>query len=224
MPPINDYLDRIYIGDIGGQMWRFDVSDSITSSWTGNIIFSAPTAGAGNPIFYPPSLSYDEEDNLWVFFGTGDRENPRDGSSQNRFYGVIDGGTCLGENDIEDITHGPKLPYSNGWYIKLDKGESVLAGTAVLGGTVYFTTYQAVELDDPCAIQGMAKLYKVDFTQGTFTVDTVGTSLPTTPQIIVSPEGKLTIMISLAEGMVHSETSELGSPFKESKYWREIHP
>lgn len=224
--PLDNYMDRIYIGDVGGQMWRFDVSDSSTSSWTGNVIFTAPTATPGNPIFYPPSLSYDKDDNLWVFFGTGDRENPREGNSRNRFYGVIDGGTSLKEANLKNITAGGSPPFSNGWYIKLDKGEKVLAGSAVLSGTVYFATYQAVETDNPCAIRGLARLYKVDFMQGTFVVDTIGTSLPTTPQVTVSPEGTLTILISLAEGMVYSETSELGtsSPFKESKYWREIRP
>ncbi|OYD16683.1 hypothetical protein CH333_02835, partial [candidate division WOR-3 bacterium JGI_Cruoil_03_44_89] len=31
MPPLDNFVDRVYIGDMGGQMWRFDVSDSNTS-------------------------------------------------------------------------------------------------------------------------------------------------------------------------------------------------
>lgn len=224
IPPIDNFMDRIYIGDVGGQMWRFDVSDSNISFWTGNVIFTAPTAAPGNPIFYPPSLSYDRNDNLWVFFGTGDRADPREGTSFNRIYGVIDRGTSLSEAHLEDITLGGSPPFSNGWYIRLDEGEKVLAGSAVLGGTVYFTTYQAIATADPCAIKGLARLYKVDFMQGTFEVDTIGTSLPTTPQITISPDGTLTILVTLADGMLYSETHDLVVPFKESKYWREIRP
>ena len=224
IPPIDNFMDRIYIGDVGGQMWRFDVSDSNISFWTGNVIFTAPTAAPGNPIFYPPSLSYDTNDNLWVFFGTGDRADPREGTSFNRIYGVIDRGISLSEAHLEDITLGGSPPFSNGWYIRLDEGEKVLAGSAVLGGTVYFTTYQAIATADPCAIKGLARLYKVDFMQGTFEVDTIGTSLPTTPQITISPDGTLTILVTLADGMLYSETHDLVVPFKESKYWREIRP
>ncbi|MCK4596198.1 hypothetical protein KAT73_05400, partial [candidate division WOR-3 bacterium] len=224
MSPMDGYTDRIYIGDLGGQMWRFDVSDSSTSSWTGTVIFTAPTATPGNPIFYPPSLSYDLEDNLWVFFGTGDRENPRDVSGQNRFYGIKDKGITLREANIKDITSGGSPPYTNGWFIKLGTGEKVLAGTVVVEGIVYFTTYQAINTGDPCAISGVAKLYRVNFTQGSYVVDVIGTSLPTTPQVSISSEGVLTIIISLAEGTIFTEISEAGPALKQLLYWKEIRP
>ena len=40
--------DRIYIGDIGGQLWKFDVTATATSSWTGKRLFVADP-GQHNP-------------------------------------------------------------------------------------------------------------------------------------------------------------------------------
>lgn len=225
LSPIDNFMDRVYIGDVGGQMWRFDVSDSDTSSWTGRVIFtSQPIAPRITPIFYPPSLSYDEEGNLWVFFGTGDRENPRDTSSHDRFYGVIDRGNLLRESDLAEITGGVNPPSDDGWLCKLEKGEKVLAGSAVVGGIVYFTTYKPTVTDDPCEIQGLARLHKIEYLTGTHTFESIGTSLPTTPQVSISPEGELTIMITLAEGKIYTETVETGVPLIETQYWREIRP
>ncbi len=225
LSPIDKFMDRIYIGDVSGQMWRFNVSDTSVSSWSSQVIFaSEPIAPRVTPIFYPPSLSYDEEGNLWVFFGTGDREDPRNVDSFERFYGIIDRGVLLRESDLAEITHGGNPPSDDGWFIKLERGEKVLAGSAVISGTVYFTTYKCIDTDDPCEIQGLARLYKVDFLEGTVTFETIGTSLPTTPQITISPEGYLTIMITLAEGKIFTEVMELPASFKETIYWKEIRP
>jgi len=31
------YVDRVYIGDTGGQLWKFDVSANATTSWAGKL-------------------------------------------------------------------------------------------------------------------------------------------------------------------------------------------
>ena len=31
----NGYVDHVYVGDVGGQLWKFDVSATATTSWTG---------------------------------------------------------------------------------------------------------------------------------------------------------------------------------------------
>ena len=35
-------IDRLYVGDMGGYLWRFDVGDPSSANWTGKII-SSPT-------------------------------------------------------------------------------------------------------------------------------------------------------------------------------------
>jgi type IV pilus assembly protein PilY1 len=94
----NDYIDRLYVGDVGGQVWKFDVSAAATVSgtpalvdnWTGKRIFAANLASeTTNPPatgeYYPgqaiygsiiPAYDNASPKNLWIYFGAGDRNHP----------------------------------------------------------------------------------------------------------------------------------------------------
>ena len=81
------YVDRVYLGDVGGQLWKFDVapaggatvSGGLVTNWTGKRLFAAASSQANPPAageYYPtqamygtPSLAYDGAGNLWVFCG-----------------------------------------------------------------------------------------------------------------------------------------------------------
>ena len=92
-------IDRLYVGNVGGEMWRFDLCTSATgpcvpdmsntSNWTGKPIFK----GNGK-ILYPPDVTFENSRAAacnsgtntmslsgtynMLFFGTGDREKPND--------------------------------------------------------------------------------------------------------------------------------------------------
>ena len=82
------FIDRLYIGDTGGQMWRIsDYYESGTNqydpqvnpdihTWYGKVIFdanpAADCANKGRKIFYRPSVVLDNG-YIGVYFGTGDR-------------------------------------------------------------------------------------------------------------------------------------------------------
>jgi type IV pilus assembly protein PilY1 len=99
-----------------------------------------------------------------LFFGTGDRENPKgDLTNINRLYAVKDKlpypNTPMGEGDLKDVTEDllqdPGTPDSTktsimnelrnkqGWLIKLDQrpGEKSLSSPVVFYGTAYYTTF-----------------------------------------------------------------------------------
>jgi len=67
------YVDKVYLGDLGGQMWVFDVSfDKLTkksdSKWSGRILFAAPgVSPEKHPIYYQPAVAFDSFSNLWVY-------------------------------------------------------------------------------------------------------------------------------------------------------------
>ena len=91
------FVDRVYIGDLGGQMWRFDLSfNAITkksnSLWTATRLFTAPIgSNERHPIYYQPAVTVDKGQYPWIYFGTGNREEPMDVSNpQERFYAVKD--------------------------------------------------------------------------------------------------------------------------------------
>jgi type IV pilus assembly protein PilY1 len=113
----NGYIDRIYIGDVAGQVWRFDISEATTltsgvvttgtgsGDWRGKLFFAAVTPTTTAPLggeYYPAQAIYGminatwfdaERTKLWIFFGTGDRNHPNCSTASpntNRFYGVYD--------------------------------------------------------------------------------------------------------------------------------------
>ncbi len=72
------FIDKVYIGDLGGNMWVFDVSADeanrrSNSLWTGRRLFDGTP---NHPIYYPPAVALDKNGIPWVFWGTGDREDP----------------------------------------------------------------------------------------------------------------------------------------------------
>jgi type IV pilus assembly protein PilY1 len=182
----DNFVDRFYVGDMGGRMWRFDIKDQSEkddpTKWKGKIIFTAT-----GKIFYPPdvSLERDASGNYeMLYFGTGDRENPKDTTVVNRLYAFKDRGTSRTESDLADITDysvlsGDEPKFSqNGWYIRLEHpGEKCLAGAVIFGRGVYYTTYTPPEETDPsdpnpCRIgEGQGRIYIVNYLTGNAVFD-----------------------------------------------------
>jgi len=67
------YADRLYVGDLGGQVFAFNVSSTDVSQWSGRNIFLDYN---GRKIFYRPSVSIEKNGDVLVAFGTGDRAHP----------------------------------------------------------------------------------------------------------------------------------------------------
>jgi type IV pilus assembly protein PilY1 len=186
------YIDKVYIGDLGGQMWVFDVSfdeskKKSTSLWTDNakILFKAPSSvNEKHKIFYPPAVAFDRNRIPWVYFGTGDRENPKDKTNpKERFYAIKDDGTGniangtypLKEEDLLDLVETGTNTFmvdnsKKGWFLKLERDgqslEKVLARPFVFNKLVYFTTYTNIETDDLCSVEGIGKMYVVYYLTG----------------------------------------------------------
>lgn len=145
---IDGLIDRVYVGDVGGRMWRFDVGNSSTSSWTGKIIFKSNPgndSSTGRKIFYPPDVTF-EANYQFLFFGTGDREHPVSSTTVvDRLYAVRDysasgfitegSSAAAATNQLMDVTSNllqdpgsssstintttASLAGNGGWYIRL---------------------------------------------------------------------------------------------------------
>ncbi|HLB03156.1 MAG TPA: PilC/PilY family type IV pilus protein, partial [Nitrospiria bacterium] len=168
---LNGYADRVYAGDTGGNIWRFDIGDSSTSNWTGRKIFSSNpgsggSADVGRKIFYKPSVILESGYEM-MFFGTGDREHPLNQAVVDRLYGAKDKGeaTVLVVEDSVDNVHelvdvttndlqGASTTSSQittilsdlntkyGWYIRLNQNSGEkVLAPAVAFQDVYYTTY-----------------------------------------------------------------------------------
>jgi len=88
------FVDKVYVGDLGGQMWRFasfvdsggnplsfpNCNENI-NSWTEQVFFKTDDNNS-RKFFYPPSVTLEKGYDM-VFIGTGDRENACCNNSNN---------------------------------------------------------------------------------------------------------------------------------------------
>ncbi|MGQ9645239.1 MAG: pilus assembly protein [Thermodesulfobacteriota bacterium] len=184
-------IDRLYVGDMGGQIWRFDISDPDPAQWTGKIIFKSNVGGGKRKIFYPPDVTLEKDTGNYemLFFGTGDREHPKESTTINRLYAVKDKNpsTPLTEDHLVDVTQDPlqdvstseadkasilsALSTRDGWFIRLEEnpGEKCLSNPVVYYGVVYYTTFAPTfgTEGDPCFVgEGTARLYALRYKSG----------------------------------------------------------
>jgi len=93
---VNDdgLADQIYIGDMGGQLWRFDLKNDASaaaSAVSGGLIATLSGNGIANNrrFFYPPDVAITAQNDvqyLSLSIGSGNRAHPLDESVHNRFY------------------------------------------------------------------------------------------------------------------------------------------
>jgi type IV pilus assembly protein PilY1 len=204
------YINRVYVGDTGSQMWRFGNQagneDGNVNNWTPRRLF---LGNSGTKIFYSPDLVL-EHGYAYLYFGTGDRMNPMYIPSPNidRFYAVKDKnetdtafqtrvGGVLHESNLVDVTQDllqnpstsqstknsiqSQLTSMDGWYISMENsGEKVLAPPVVIYGDVIFTTFAPNA--SICSSGGDARIYAVDYltAQAVWDLDTTNTGLQKT--------------------------------------------
>lgn len=212
------FIDVAYVADLGGNMWRFTFctkADTIdeegetincgTAHWDGSLLFHA-SSGVIRPIYTSAAVAKDENGNLWVYWGTGDKTDPTAANAQEKFYALKDNDrtTTYGISDLENITTGTYSDSSDkhGWYINFaGSGEKVLAEPTVFGGVVYFTTYTPYQGGDPCETGGDAKFYAVDYVTGGGKLDEdarsmdIGSGMPSAPIISLKPGNELSVDI-----------------------------
>jgi type IV pilus assembly protein PilY1 len=117
-------VDRVYIGDLKGNMWVFDLSDSNPSNWGSAYGSTVPaplftavdSSGAYQPITTQPRLTLHStkkgrasRPNIMVYFGTGQYLADEDigNSEQQSFYAIWDSGTSTTRSQLleQTITH-----------------------------------------------------------------------------------------------------------------------
>lgn len=91
------YADRMYVGDMGGNIWRFNIGSADSSTWTA-YKFADLSGGTGNrKIFFPPAVLRNSQKGYHgVYVGTGDRENPLRTDQQDKFFMIKDKSVGLG--------------------------------------------------------------------------------------------------------------------------------
>jgi type IV pilus assembly protein PilY1 len=145
------FIDRMYAVDLGGRLYRIDFetpTNSGPSDWT-MYSFADLSGGTttGRKFFYGPDTVVTRAFTA-LLLGSGDREKPLLGTTQDHFFQVLD--RNLGKGAVPSpttITFGDLVPAgatsnvsSAGCYIALDTGEKVVNAATSIGGNTYFGT------------------------------------------------------------------------------------
>ncbi|HGO6571235.1 TPA: PilC family type IV pilus tip adhesin [Neisseria gonorrhoeae] len=162
-------VDIAYAGDRGGNMYRFDLSDSDPNKWSAKAIFEGT-----KPITSAPAVSR-LADKRVVIFGTGSDLSEQDvvGTDQQYIYGIFDddkgtvnvkvtngtgGGlleqTLTKENNTLFLINNKASGGSTdkGWVVKLREGERVTVKPTVVLRTA-FVTIRKYTGNDKCDAQ-----------------------------------------------------------------------
>jgi type IV pilus assembly protein PilY1 len=185
-------IDRLYVGDAGGRIWRFDIGNPDVNTWTAKMIFKSNTlSGDQRKIFYPPDVTLEKDSGNYemLFFATGDREHPKAMTNVNRLYAVKDKNPAavLTETDLLDVTldllQDPNtseadktaimnsLGTKSGWFIILNEnvGEKSLSSPVVFYGIVYYTSFtpSSGSESDICFVgEGTGRMYALKYKSG----------------------------------------------------------
>jgi Tfp pilus tip-associated adhesin PilY1 len=161
------FIDTAYVGDLGGNMWRFkfctgpDGPGCNIFNWSGGFFYKA-SSGMIRPIYTTAAVAR-ASGSIWVFWGTGDKVDPTSPNAQERFYALSDNDrtTTYTISDLVNLGQNQSFDGSKaGWYLTLSGGgEKMLSNPAVFGGVVLFTTFTPSSGGDLCAQGGTGELY-----------------------------------------------------------------
>ncbi|EMU3606363.1 pilus assembly/adherence protein PilC [Neisseria gonorrhoeae] len=166
---LDGIVDIAYAGDRGGNMYRFDLSDSNPSKWSVSTIFEG-----GKPITSAPAVSR-LADKRVVIFGTGSDLSESDvfNTDEQYIYGIFDddktnvsvkvkdhmGDGLLKQNLTQEnktlfLTNNKASGGSadKGWVVKLREGERVTVKPTVVLRTA-FVTIRSYTGNDKCGAQ-----------------------------------------------------------------------
>jgi len=167
----NGYADRMYASDLGGQVWRFDITNGqpVSTLVAGGVIarigaegLGAPTSGETRRFYTSPDVSL-FKDNVQdrrfiaVSIGSGYRAHPFDLKAIDHFFSFRDADVfnklTQGEYDGYDIAEIGELvevggakqvvidPTDRGWKFMLPSNQKVLSDSLTFNNEVFFVAF-----------------------------------------------------------------------------------
>ncbi|XTQ92665.1 pilus assembly protein [Xanthomonas sacchari] len=105
----NGTIDYVYAGDMQGNLWRFDLSATTSSSWNAasnrlRLFTATNSTGTPQPITSAPAIARDPASfQLWIFFGTGRFLTTDDvtNTTVQSVYGIKDSTTSVAKADLQ---------------------------------------------------------------------------------------------------------------------------
>lgn len=171
----NGKVDRLYVGDLGGNIWRIDLGTPASGTTPKHELYKLASLGSDKKLFFRPSILQQNSYTL-VSIGTGDREKPLATDTTDWFVAVKDTATGVfpssiatqGLDDLQCIANGSlacsgAVANTHGWKLPLETGEKVINAPRVVFGTMNFSTNKPKATHDPgiCSDLGLSRAYSV---------------------------------------------------------------
>ena len=168
----DSFADRMYAADLGGQVWRFDITNGEIPSKliAGGVIASlgadaleAPTLADARRFYSTPDVAMFADNNqgrrfLSVSLGSGYRAHPLDKRTNDRFYSLrdpdifnqldqsqYDNYSVVKDGDLVEVQgdYGTEIATDGrGWKFTIPANEKVLASSRTFNDAIYFVTFE----------------------------------------------------------------------------------
>lgn len=176
----NDQIDDVaFAGDLSGNLWRFDLTDSNPANWQAGVTLAYQPATQGDqPITVMPRLFPDPATNRFiVVFGTGKYlgadDNTSNSATTQSIYGIRDNLTTVvranlqqqtlfeglssnGVNTVRGLTDNALTATQGGWFIDLNLASSPGERVVVTPGALFDSNRAVITTlipgtQDPCS-------------------------------------------------------------------------
>lgn len=165
------YIDRSYVGDLEGRLWRLAIpasttlSEGLIDNWELSTVFDAGSPGGSGariwaPIITKPAIAI-IRDQVHVYFGTGGDDRAPDDQSY-RFYAIRDVGGATTRYPSDLIDGSGELIVETEFFVNGPAGHKFWSDPLLVNGTVvYFASLQGdIESVNPCtSIDGGSFVY-----------------------------------------------------------------
>ena len=151
----------VYATDLEGKVTKINLTDKGTLYEITTLFNSQSTSDNGRYIYTRPEATINNDNNLWLYFGTGNTQKLQEQSSQvqNRLYGIKDVNfpNFVAVNPAGDVSKcktAPTCPGGSdlGWYVNLQKAQKLTAEPTVDKDRVYFPIYEPSPVNNKCGI------------------------------------------------------------------------
>ncbi|PID60952.1 MAG: hypothetical protein CSB44_08740 [Gammaproteobacteria bacterium] len=192
----NGTVDQIYVGDMGGQVWRFDTVPQHTSGnlFKGGVLARLSGKGMANSrrFYHEPDVALISREGkrfLSIGIGSGWQATPLNTAVDDRFYLLRSTAintapegyginrnpqgdteyTPITEADLSNVTNNLDAAYDpEGWYLEMTgNGEKVLGNALTINNQLVFTSYEPNIITEGCSPSiGGGYIYVLDVMMG----------------------------------------------------------
>ena len=196
------YVDRVYVVDVRAQLYRIDIEDALgmqrpVSAWqiTKLAALNDGTGGTDGTrkVFFAPDVVLTRNYSA-ILFGTGDREKPLTGTTNDRFFLFKDARVVKGEPPSVTVlteaaltmigTDGATTDEQGCAYALASNGEKVINQPITFGGITYFSTNRPLPAGAGNCSRSQSRAYQLPLVCQVPTYrNLVGDGLPPSPVV-----------------------------------------